>query len=156
MSARAVGLATAVVLLAVAWACWPTEERAVRTRVTALVEALNGDAGESDLQRIARAATLASALTADVTVTIDSDRQLNGREAVLGVARQWMQTRRDTHVSLDDLDVTIGAGGATAHLVLRVDSDRHEARLHLVKPDSTWLVQRAEVVSALTRPPVGR
>jgi len=156
MSTRTVGLATAVALLAVAWACWPTEERAVRTRVTALVEALNGDAGESDLQRIARAAALASALTPDVVVVLDADRQLNGREAVLGVARQWMQTRRETRVSLDALDVTVSAGRATADVVLRMDDERHEVRLQLVKPESTWLVQRAEVVSALARPPVGR
>lgn len=156
MSGRAVALVTAVALLVVAWACWPTEERTVRARVTALVDAMNGEIGEGDLQRIARAATLASALTQDVVVVLDNDRQLNGRESVLGVARQWMQTRLDMRVSLDDLDVTITAGGATADLVIRVDDEPREARLHLVKPDSTWLVQRAELVSALERPPVGR
>lgn len=156
MSGRIAGVVGAVLLAVVAWSYWPTEERAVRARVTTLVEALSGEAGESDLQRIARAATLASALTPDVIVALDNDRQLHGRESVLGVARQWMQTRGDTQVSLDDLDVAVGAGGATANLVVRADDERHEVRLHLAKPDSTWLVQRAELVSALARPPVGR
>lgn len=155
MTRRSAGLAGVVVLAAIAWYAWPTETKAVRTRVTDLVEALNADGGESDLARIGRAAALASALTPDVVVSLDATRHLQGREAVLGMARQALQAQGGARVELRGLQVSLGADGTTAvaDATLRVDDESyHEVQLHLVKRDGDWLVARAALVQPLTRP----
>lgn len=159
MTRRLGGVAAALGVLLLAWYLWPTDARAVRARVTSLVDALNAGANETDLARIARAASLASALTSDVVVVVDDARRLEGREMVLGVARQVAQTQRDIQVEVLELSVAIGADRTTAiaDIVLRVDRDSyHEGRLHLVKRSGAWLVQRAEVQRPLARPNVAR
>lgn len=155
MMGRIAVVACALAVVLAAWWVWPTEARAVRARVISLVDALDTTADETDLQRIARAATLVNALTPDVVVTIDADRRVVGRDMVLGMARQVVQTRRNMRVELDDLDVVLGADRATAvaNVTLRIDDDTsHDVRLLFVRPESTWLVQSAEIVHPLTRP----
>lgn len=138
-----------------AWWVWPSEQRAVHARVTSLVEALDAGAGESELQRMARAATLAGALAPDVVVIVDEDRQVAGRDMVLGMARQVLQTRTGTRVELDTLEVQLGASRTTAlaNATLRIDDGTyHDVRLQMVKAEGTWLVQSAEIVRPLVRP----
>lgn len=148
-------VAGALAVAVAAWSVWPTDERAVRARVTTLVGVLNTETSETDLQRMARAATLASGLAPDVVVTIDENRRATGREMVLGMARQALQTRTGLRVEIDRLEVRLGAGQktASAEATLRGDDGTyHDVRLHLVKPGGTWLVQKAEVVRPLVRP----
>jgi hypothetical protein len=154
MTGRVVSVIVAVGIAIVGGSVGPTETRAVRARVTALAGALDVGADETDLQRIARAASLVNALTPDVVVTLDEHRRVAGREMVVGAARQAMQTRGGTRVELDRLEVVLGADRATAvaDVTMRVDGGYHDVRLQLVKPDGTWLVQSAEVVRPLTRP----
>lgn len=147
-------VAGALAVVLAAWWVWPSEERAVHARVTSLVEALGAGADESELQRMARAATLAGALAPDVVVIMDENR-VAGRDMVLGMARQVLQTRTGTRVELDTLEVQLGASRTTAmaNATLRIeDGTYHDVQLQLVKPDGTWLVQSAEIVRPLVRP----
>jgi hypothetical protein len=104
---------------------------------------------------MARAATLAGALAPDVVVIVDEDRQVAGRDMVLGMARQVLQTRTGTRVELDTLEVQLGASRTTAlaNATLRIDDGTyHDVRLQMVKAEGTWLVQSAEIVRPLVRP----
>ena len=145
-------------VLIAAWLWWPTAERAVRTRISELVETLSPRPGESDLERLARLSRLGSALAPDITVVVDDERRIEGREAVIGAVRPIVQGSRVSHVDITGLDVTVGTDGrsATATLSVRVDERHHELRLRLVRPSSTWLVQHVEPAVALARPPLAR
>jgi len=49
-------------VLIAAWLWWPTAERAVRARISELVETMSPRPGESDLERLARLSRPGSAL----------------------------------------------------------------------------------------------
>lgn len=159
MTSRLTLVIAAVVAIVVALYVWPTDTRAVRHRVVSLVDALNAAENETDLSRLGRAATLSSAMTANITVTMDDTRRLSGREAVLAAARQVMQTRQIADVDLTDLrvDVASDRSSAIADATIRVDGDSyHDVRLTLVKENGTWLVSDARVLQPLARPGVSR
>ena len=150
--------AVAVVLLAAAgWWWWqPTEEDRVRAQLERMASAVNGREGESDLERMARLATLASGLTPEVFVDA-AGRRLDGREAVLAAARALAVARRGSPVEVGDVFVTMAAeyARADARVVVRIDDDHHELQVSFVQLDGTWLVDGLEAEQPLRRPGIG-
>lgn len=83
-------LALAAVAVAAAFAAawlWPTDARRIRATLETAVSAVSAAAGERELERVARAASLAKALAPDVVVETGPDGpSVQGREMVVGLA----------------------------------------------------------------------
>jgi hypothetical protein len=151
---RTLVAASAVVLLGFAgWWWWPTDESRVRAHLERMTAAVNGRDGESDLERMARMATLASGLTPDVFVDA-AGHTLEGRDAVLAAIRARMISRRHSVVDLAEVSVTMASDRmrADARVVASVDDEYQALRVSLVQRDGTWLVAGVEADQALRRP----
>lgn len=139
---------------------WPSEERRIRARLHELAEMASAPAGESNVDRLARAAALARGLAPDAELDPGQGRQpIAGREAIAALASRtslgaWT-------VRLEDVAVTLAEPErATAHAVVVFEprdgtqspADVHEVEFALRKVDGEWLVQRAAVIQAIQRP----
>jgi hypothetical protein len=154
---RRAAAAVALGLLVVGWYAWPTETRAVRTRIETLVAAIGDRDNETDIARLARVAVLSAAMTPDVVVSLDGQRRLHGREEVLGAARAMMHAHGAHRLEIDQMEVAVIDLSATADLTLRVDDESyHDIRLRLIQQGDTWLVRQAEVQPPLVRPGISR
>lgn len=150
-------LAVLVGALATAgWWWWPTDERRVRAHIDRMADAVNGRDGESDLERMARVAILASGLSPDVIVEA-ADRRIDGRDAVLAAARALVASRRESSVALEDVSVSLSAdrSRADARVTARMADDYQELHVSLVQRDGAWLVDGVEAERPLRRPGVG-
>lgn len=146
-------LAVLIGALAVAgWWWWPTDERRVRAHLDRMADAVNGRDGESDLERMARVAALASGLVVEA-----ADRRIDGRDAVLAAARALMAPRRDSGVELEDVSVSLSAdrSRADARVIARMAGDYQEVHVSLVQRDRGWLVDGVVAERPLRRPGVG-
>lgn len=150
-----IGIAAAAV-----WLLWPSEERRIRARLYDLAVMASTLPGESNLDRLARAAALARGLTPDAELDPGHGRQpIAGREAIAALASRtsldaWTVRLEDVAVTLDEPE------RATAHAVVvfepregtRSPADVQEVQFALRKMDGEWLVQRAAVIQAIQRP----
>jgi hypothetical protein len=156
MAAAVLGAALAAVYF------WPTDARAIRQRLATAAAAVSRPAGEGDLQRVARAASLLNSLTPDVVVDAGPDGpSVQGRETVAGLASRLGPTGPSS-IELVDTGLIIDgqAGRATATILVRVtDGDRGaidafdgtELRVDLARIDGAWLIARVARTPALRR-----
>lgn len=153
MTSRLLWAVLVGVIVAVGWYWWPTEESRVRAHLDRMVEAVNGRAGESDLERMARVAALAVGVSPDITVEA-AGRRIEGRDAVLAAARALVASRRDDVVALEDVAVSLSADAsrADARVVARMAEDYLELNVSLVKREGAWLVDAVEAERPLRRP----
>lgn len=138
------------------WGWWPSPQKQVRAQLDRLASAVSGREGESDLERMARVASLGSGLTADVCVQA-AGRTLAGRDAVLVAARAAASAGRTFVVDIEDADITLAPDGARADadVVVRVDDDYQALSVSLLRADGIWLVDRVEADAPLRRPGIG-
>lgn len=159
---RLVLAGAAVAVAAAALFFWPTDARAIRQTLAAATDAVSVPAGEGDLQRVARAASLAKRLAGDVVVEAGPEGpSIHGRDTVVGLASR-LSIAGPVTVSATVIDLAIdgAAGRATAHVAVQVRGDSRgelesvadsESTVELVKTDGTWLIARATRVPALRR-----
>jgi hypothetical protein len=153
------GCAIAVALGAVV--LWPTDARAIRQRLAAAAETVSAAPGESDLQQIARAASLTKHLTTDVIVDAGPDGPtVRGRDTLVAMAsRLGSPGAVAVSIAVAELTIDQAAASATAGVLLRVEGggpevgsfDGTELRIELARADGTWLIARVTAVSALRR-----
>jgi hypothetical protein len=158
-------LAMAAVALSVALAAmylWPTDARAIRQRLATAAAAVSRPAGEGDLQRVARAASLLNSLTPDVVVDAGPEGpSVRGRETVAGLASR-LGPGGPSAIELVDTGLVIDgpAGRATATILVRVTGgDRGEVdaydgtalQVELAKVEGAWLIARVTRAAALRR-----
>ena len=141
---------------------WPTDARAIQRTLSRAAEAVSSPAGEGDLQRVARAASLAKCLTTDVVVDAGPDGpSVLGRETVVGLVSRLRPAGAAT---VDAADVRLLIDGparqATAEVLVRVTAggsgdvspfDATELTVHLTKVDGEWLIARVTRVPGLRR-----
>jgi hypothetical protein len=150
-----------LVAAAAAW-FWPTDARRIRATLDTAVEAVSTAAGERELERVARAASLARALAPDVVVeTAAGGPAVRGRETVVGVASR-IGVGGPLAVTLEGVELTIDgeAGRATATGFARVSGagaseagryDGAEIRIDLTKIDGAWLIARISPAPTISR-----
>ena len=153
---RLVAVALAVILLL--WCWWPNEAARVRARIDGLAAALSARSDETDLERVARVASMASGLAPDVSVEAEG-RTLDGRDAVLAASRAVAVSRRDITVTIEDADIVLTADDtrAAVRVIARVDDDAgergyQELTVSLRKQDGAWVVDRVFSEAPLRRP----
>lgn len=161
MRYRVITVSILLVALVAIWQVWPSDERRIRRIVDELAAAIEPEAGEGDLARVARLAPLSRHLAADVVV--DGPAPLQGRDQVLGAAMQLgraaagvsvrvhgvavaVEPSRETAVTT--MGVTVTGRGAGQSELLR---DVAELRMELARRDDVWLVTRVAPVAALAR-----
>ena len=161
MPRLALGVAALALVLGAVW-LWPTDARRIRTTLETAAAAVSAPAGERELERVARAASLAKTLAPDVVVETGPDGpSLRGRETVVGVAARVGMAGPLT-VALDGIELAVdaGAGRATATAFARVRGDAAgeagaydgaEVRIELARIDGTWRIARVSPDRTLTR-----
>jgi SnoaL-like domain len=154
MAAAVLGVALASMYL------WPTDARAIRQRLAMAAAAVSRPAGEGDLQRVARAASLLNSLAPDVVVEAGPDGpSVRGRETVAGLASR-LGPGGPSSIELVDTGLVIDgqAGRATATILVRVTGgdrgevdayDGTELQVELAKIDGAWLIAHVSRTPAL-------
>ena len=143
------------------WLWWPTETR----RINHMFEQLAADAsfrpGEGNLSRLAKVQAIANRFTPDATVRFEtlgvSEREVNGRDEIRGVAMLSQNLAQGLAVKIFDQDVTFGTepGTARVNLTATATSGKQEAfnaqefLFQLVKREGKWFIQSAETVKTL-------
>ncbi len=139
---------------------WPSDARAIQRTLSAAADAASSPAGEGDLQRVARAASLAKCLATDVVVDAGPDGPaVRGREMVVGLVSRLRPAGAAT---VDAADVRLIIDGparrATADVLVRVTAtgggevdpfDATELTVELTKIDGDWLIARVTRVPGL-------
>jgi hypothetical protein len=161
MRRTAVAVAVSVVILAGLY-FWPTDARAIQRTLARAAEAVSSPAGEGDLQRIARTASLAKCLTTDVVVDAGPDGpSVRGRETVVGLVSR-LRPAGAAVVEVADVRLLIdgSAKQATADVLVRVAADGRgdvspfdatELTVNLTKVDGDWLIARVTRIPGLRR-----
>jgi ketosteroid isomerase-like protein len=158
--ARSLALVALLALASLAaWRLWPGEERKVRGRLDALAASLSIPAGETGLPRVARAASLRSFFTEDVTVELPAGAQpLQGRDEIAGLVARMSVPPVGTKVELLSVEIEVGPDSASAdarfnaRVVAREPRDKPpilDARMIAVtmrKVDGDWLVANARIM----------
>jgi hypothetical protein len=135
------------------WWWWPSEESRIRSQIDRMAAALDGRGDETDLERVARIASIASGLAPDVTVQAGA-HALAGRDAVVAAVRAWAGARRAVAVDIEDADIVVtpDSARAEAHVIARIDDDYQELSVSLRREDGTWLVDGVRADAPLRRP----
>jgi hypothetical protein len=150
-----------IVIAGAAWWLWPTDARRVRARLTSLAGSVSVPAGESDLQRLARIASLGGGLAPDVVVEAGEDGvAVRGREAVIGLASRLGTLSGPTEVRLSRIQVEVdaGRGRASADAVVEIDTggegtvrqfDGQLITFELTRTSGSWLLTRVRPAATL-------
>ena len=162
-------IAHLVVAVAIATvSCSSGDERAIRNQLSAIATSLTVPANENELGRIARIATLRSALAPDVRVVTgvtarpggEIPTEIVGRDTALGLASRWSVAGGiavefvDVHVTLDDAGDS-AAVYCTAKLTTGTSQhpaiDARELTIAFSKVDGAWLVTSVRPENTLIR-----
>ena len=159
----------AIAATAAIYRYWRDEARIVRGRVDAAATAVSSRAGEGDLDRLARLASLGKLLTPDVVLEAEpGGLAIRGRDAIVALASQVAAAGGPQTIELTDVDVTVDEAKirATVTAVVRVTSASpgesprtgpassfhgDVVRIELVKDGGDWLIARAAPEPALRR-----
>jgi hypothetical protein len=156
------------VLMVLAAACGDSEERAIRSRMSAMAETLTVPEGEGELGRVARVAALRSVLAPDVRISITSARpgspgsaDLAGRDAVLAFVGRWAPPAGGVDVEFVDVQVTLDDAGTTATVYCTAKAasgsddrpivDARELTIGFAKIDGAWLITSVRPEDTLVR-----
>lgn len=165
MRARLVVFAIGIAIIVATWQVWPSDQRRIRRLVDEMADVFDGRPTASDLERAARLAPLAQALSPDVVVegfavgAAADSAVLRGRESAIAAAMAALRFMPDLVVTVNRVDVSVmpGAPNATAVVGLTMVSrsadaagrDIREVRLTLERQGKTWLVTHLAPEAAL-------
>ncbi len=152
--------AAILAIVAAAYFFLPTEERRIRSRLTALAEALSVPRGEADLARLARAARIRHFFSQDAVVRMaqDESNEVRGRDAIAGLAVRSGALAGGATVEIVRMRVTIAqAGTADVRLEGRIVShdaagqkttlDARMVALTMQKIDGAWVISNARILA---------
>ena len=154
----------AAVLIVAAGAWWWTrsgtpDERAIRGRLTALADEING--GTTDgLGTVARAARLGDFFAPDVVVELgQGSPPIQGRETLMGMAARLQPRTAAFEVTLKDINVEVVQDAAEATFTALISRrslssgeqslDAREFSAALRKTQGTWRIYRVVAVDTL-------
>lgn len=157
----AAALAAALCVFLV-WQRWGSaDERAVRSRLTALAADLNRPGGEG-LAAVQRAADIGGYFTDEVVVDLgEGTSPIVGRSTLVGMAARLERRTSDANVRFDDVGVTFGRGPGLADVSLTVSFaraadasgqgsiDAREFALEMTKASGQWRIARVSAIDTL-------
>ena len=163
---RIAHLAVAAAIAAVS--CSSGDERAIRSQLSAIATSLTVPANENELGRIARIATLRSALAPDIRVVTGATArpggeiptEIVGRDIALGLASRW-SIIGGIAVEFVDVQVTIDDAGESAAVYCTAKMttgtsqqpavDARELTVAFSKVDGAWRVTSVRPENTLIR-----
>jgi hypothetical protein len=164
---RGAWAATLVLLGVIAWLAWgmrPTDANRIARRLERIAADASAAPRESAVDRLARAARLATALTTDARLEFgEGAPAVEGREAIVALASRAVPGEGPARLSFVDVGITVGEGRLaaratmTAKLVTRDAQsggdlvDAREVETDWVKQDGEWRITRATLVGTLRR-----
>ena len=143
-------LGVAVVFATYLW--WPTDEAAVKSRLSELGAALSQPAHEEELGRAARIVRVRGFLAEDIHVKI-ADQDITPRDTLLAFVGRWAPPAAETTVEFSVDRLTFDAcGTARMHLTMTVtardsrpdDHDIRTADVVMAKRNGDWVITEAE------------
>ncbi len=152
----------AVLCVFLVWQRWGSaDERAVRSRLTALAGDLNRPGGEG-LAAVSRAADIGGYFTDDVVVDLgEGTSPIVGRSTLVGMAARLERRTSDANVRFDDVGVTFGRGPGLADVSLtasfaraadasgQASIDAREFVLEMTQASGQWRIARASAIDTL-------
>ena len=157
------------VIVACAVACGGSDERAIRSQMSAIAESLSVPENDGELGRIARIAALRNVLAPDIEVSTGASSrpgaevppEIVGRDAVLALAGRWVPPAGGVTIEFVDVQVTLDASRATAQVycTARISSgpaerpvvDARELTVGLSRIDGSWLIASVRPEDTLMR-----
>lgn len=139
---------------------WPGEDGRLRGSLHALAGIASSPDQEGDLPRLARVQRIREYLVEDLLVEVEDGPVMGGREAIVGALAQASSTRA-VRVRFADVDVTMAPDERSADVRATIevrradprsgveDVDAREVQMTWVRPERSWVLQRARVVRAL-------
>jgi hypothetical protein len=154
------------VVAAAAWYGWrwvfPDDEAAIRAVLSRIEEGVSAGegAGDGDMNRLARAASLRHELAPDITVDAGPPFQrLTGRDAIIGAAASVSGSRRDLQVRFQDVDIAVEPSGERAEVTLTAEArsrdaadgglDSRELQVIFRRLEGRWVVANVTLIRAL-------
>jgi SnoaL-like domain len=153
------------VVTAAGWYGWrwmfPDDEAAIRAVLGRIEEGVSaGGAGNGNMERLARAASLRDELAPDITVDAGPPFQrLTGRDAIIGTAASLRGSTRDLQVRFQDVEVTVAPSGERAEVTLTAEArtretadgglDSRELEVIFRRLDGRWVVANVTLIRAL-------
>jgi hypothetical protein len=154
------------VVAAAAWYGWrwafPDDEAAIRAVLSRIEEGVSAGegAGNGNMDRLARAASLRHELAPDITVDAGPPFQrLAGRDAIIGAAASVSGSRRDLQVRFEDVDITVEPSGERAEVTLSATArssdaadaglDTRELEVIFRRLEGRWVVANVKLIRAL-------
>lgn len=149
-------LGVAVVFAVYLW--WPTDEAAVKSRLSELGAALSAPPNEQDLGRVSRFARVRSFLADDIHVRI-ADQDITPRDTLLAFVSRWTPPPAGTLVELSVDRLAFDANGAARmHLTMNVtarnggESDTRSAEVVMAKRSGDWVITSAQTEESVRLP----
>ena len=139
---------------------WPSQEDQLRGALAALAATVSVPEQEGDLPRLARVQQAKNYLVEDLLVEVEDGPVMGGREAVLG-ALAAAKVRGPARVRFTDVSVRLQGDERSASVTATVEIeqpdprsgtpsvDAREVDMTWVRPDNSWVLQRARLVRAL-------
>ncbi len=156
-----IAAAVLIAIAATAYFFLPTEERRIRSQLTALADTLSVPRGEAELARLARAAHVRRFFSEDAVLRLaqDEGNEVRGRDTIAALAVRGGALGDGATVEILRMRVTVAqAGTADVRLEGRVVShdpggqrsliDARMVALTMQKIEGTWLISNARVMTA--------
>lgn len=164
--ARITPLVAGVLIVAGGWWAWgwlfPSDEALIRRTLDRIATAVGAEAGDGNLARLGRVATLREEFHPDLFVDAGPPfRELRGREAVIGAVARTGGVLQDLDVSFTDVAIAVEPSrqAASATLVAEArfrDGDAggraYEAReldVRFVQHEGRWVVSEVMLIGGL-------
>lgn len=152
-------------LSAAAWFGWrwifPDDETRIRAVLDRIAGTVSGGIEESEVGRLARAASIRNALDPEITVDAGPPfSQLAGRDTILASVARFTSTARDLTVSFDDVAVRVSPERTTANVHLTAlarfrgaagdrELEARELDVTFRRRDGDWVVASVTLVPTL-------
>lgn len=161
-------LVIAVAAAAVLWFGWqwlnPSDEAEIAAVLARVADGVSSAAGEGDVGRLARAASLRNEFAPDVVVDAGPPFQrIRGREAIIGAAARTSGSVRNLSISFPDMAITVAPDRRSATALVTAEArfddgggrgiDARELELEFTRTDGNWVIAAVTLVEALQRLP---
>lgn len=165
MRARLIVFAIGIAIIVATWQVWPSDQRRIHRLVDEMADIFDGGPTASDVERAARLAPLARALSPNIVVEgfraegAPDSAVLRGRDSAMAAAMAALRLTPGLVIRVNDVDVSVMPAAPTATAVVRLTiegragdaalRDIREVRLTLEREGETWLVTHLSPESAL-------
>ncbi len=156
----------AVALAATAWFAsrwlFPSDEAQIRAVLDRIADAVGSGAREQgDVARLARAASIHTALDPDITVDAGPPfSALSGRDAIIGSVARFNRAPRDLKVELVDVQIQVAPDRSNASVYLTAEAtfvdasgdrglEARELTLSMKRREGDWVVSGVTPVRTL-------